>query len=97
MSPNQDCPICKGRGLVFDPRISFPPPMECPGCGSSRQDTGMRRVKGETQVIHFIGGIKRTIKDVELVWENEMCHVKTSLGVEWVINKSNVLAVEIIR
>jgi hypothetical protein len=47
-----------------------------------------------TQIIHFIGGIKRTIPDVVYVWENEMTHILTLEGTEWIINKNNVLCVE---
>ena len=49
------------------------------------------------QVIHFIGGYKRTIYNVEFVWENEMTHLVTADGIEWIINKQNVLCVEVIR
>lgn len=51
---------------------------------------------GCRQIIHFVGGIKRTIDHVVYVYENEMCHIQTLDGTEWVINKNNVLAVEII-
>lgn len=47
-----------------------------------------------TQIIHFIGGYKRTIYDVRYIWENEMTHLIDGKGVEWIINKPNVLAVE---
>ena len=51
---------------------------------------------GHTQIVHFIGGYKRTITDVEIIWENEMTHIMTTKGVEWIINKNNVLCTEII-
>ena len=51
----------------------------------------------QTQVIHFVGGIKRTIHGVIAVSENEMTHILTLNGIEWIINKSNVLCVEIIK
>ena len=49
-----------------------------------------------TQIIHFVGGVKRTIPNIINVYENEMCHILTAEGIEWVINKQNVLAVEIV-
>lgn len=52
---------------------------------------------GHTQIIHFIGGYKRTIKGVKQVWENEMTHIIDHEDHEWVINKSNVLCTEIIN
>jgi hypothetical protein len=51
-------------------------------------------VKPHTQIIHFIGGYKRTIQNVVSVWENEYTHILTGNGVEWIINKRNVLCVE---
>ena len=52
---------------------------------------------GHTQIIHFTTGIKRTIRDVQAVWENEMTHIIDGEGTEWVVNKSNVICVEIIK
>ena len=49
------------------------------------------------QIIHFIGGVKRTIDGVVGVWENEWCHIYTTDDREWIINKSNVLMVEVIN
>lgn len=49
------------------------------------------------QIVHFVGGIKRTIPNVKYIWENEMTHVIDSDGIEWVINKNNVLMVEKVR
>lgn len=49
-----------------------------------------------TQIIHFVGGIKRTIPNIVKVYENEMCHILQENGVEWIINKTNVLAVEVL-
>ena len=46
------------------------------------------------QIVHFIGGTKRYIQGVTFVWENEMVHVVDYLGVEYIINKANVLFVE---
>lgn len=53
-----------------------------------------KEVKPHDQIIHFIGGYKRTIKDVIRVWENEWTHIITLDGKEWIINKNNVLCVE---
>lgn len=47
-----------------------------------------------TQIIHFIGGYKRTIIGIVRIWENELTHLVTMNGTEWIINKSNVLCVE---
>ena len=47
-----------------------------------------------TQVLHFVGGIKRTIPNIIKVYENEMAHIFTVEGIEWIINKNNLLAVE---
>ena len=55
----------------------------------------MKKVKLQTQIIHFVNGYKRTIKNVVCVWENEMTHILTKEGTEWIINKEKVLAVEI--
>lgn len=46
------------------------------------------------QIIHFINGEKRLIQGVKYVWENEMIHIVDYLGVEYIINKPNVLFVE---
>jgi hypothetical protein len=46
------------------------------------------------QIIHFINGSKRLIQGVQFVWENEMTHIVDYLGVEYIVNKSNVLFVE---
>ena len=51
-------------------------------------------VPSHTQIIHFKDGFKRTIHNIIEIWENEMVHMKTKEGVEWIINKDNVLAVE---
>lgn len=47
-----------------------------------------------TQILHFDTGYKRTIKEVICVWENEMVHILTVKGVEWVINKKRILCAE---
>ncbi len=49
-----------------------------------------------TQIIHFVGGYKRTIYNIVKVYENEMTHILTAEGIEWIINKNNVLAVEVL-
>jgi|26BtaG_2_1085354.scaffolds.fasta_scaffold01347_16 hypothetical protein len=53
--------------------------------------------KGHTQIIHFIGDVKRTIRNVQKIWENEWTHIISGSDREWIINKKNVLYVEIIR
>ena len=49
---------------------------------------------GHRQIIHFIDGNKRVIENVIYIWENEMTHIVTFSGTEWIINKKNVLCVE---
>ena len=51
---------------------------------------------GHRQILHFVGGKKQTINDVREIWENEMTHVIDGHGREWIINKANVLCVEVI-
>lgn len=46
------------------------------------------------QVLHFKGGIKRYIHNVKYIWENEMTHLVTEDGMEYVINKENLLFIE---
>lgn len=46
------------------------------------------------QIIHFVGGIKRLIQGVKFVWEQEMVHIVDYLGVEYIVNKNNVLFIE---
>lgn len=50
--------------------------------------------KQHDQIIHFVGGVKRLIQGVMYTWENEMVHLVDYLGVEYVINKNNVLFFE---
>ena len=57
----------------------------------------MKTITPVTQIIHFREGIKRTIRHIVLVDENEMTHLVTADSREWYINKNNVLAVEIIK
>lgn len=47
-----------------------------------------------TQILHFVGGIKRTIPNVIKVYENQMVHILTVEGIEWIVNKDNLLATE---
>ena len=49
------------------------------------------------QIIHFVGGQKRYIRNVIYIWENEMTHILTLEGTEWIINKNNVLCVEKVK
>jgi len=46
------------------------------------------------QIIHFIGGEKLLIQNVTYIWEKEMVHIVDAIGVEYVINKNNVLYYE---
>lgn len=46
------------------------------------------------QVIHFVDGNKRYIPQVKYIWENEMLHLVTKNGTEYIVNKNNVLFVE---
>lgn len=57
-----------------------------------RQEDGSYTI--HDQIIHFIDGHKRTIKGVKYVWENEMLHLITENGNEFIINKNNVLFVQ---
>jgi len=41
-----------------------------------------------------MGGEKLLIQNVEYIWEKEMVHIIDMLGVEYVINKNNVLYYE---
>ena len=61
------------------------------------QDYKVSRCEPHDQIIHFVGGYKRSIFNVVYIWENEMTHVVNAAGIEWVINKDNVLCVEKIR
>lgn len=51
-------------------------------------------VEKHRQIIHFVGGEKRTIENIVFIWENEMTHILVDNGTEWIINKKNVLCVE---
>ena len=51
---------------------------------------------GHRQILHFVGGVKRTILNVQEVWENEMVHLVDGKGREWIVNKENLLCVEVI-
>lgn len=55
---------------------------QCNGAGSHHQ------------IIHFVGGVKRLIQNVVYIWENEMVHIVDANGVEFVVNKNNVLFYE---
>ena len=57
----------------------------------SRKSNG---VGTHDQIIHFINGSKRLIQGVRFVWENEMVHIVDYLGVEYIVNKANVLFTE---
>ena len=47
------------------------------------------------QIIHFINGDKRTLFDVVGVKDNEFTHLKLKDGRKILINKDNVLMIEI--
>lgn len=49
------------------------------------------------QIIHFSNGEKRTIFNVVGVKDNEFTHLKLEDGRKVLINKSNVLMIEIIK
>ena len=57
-----------------------------------QKDDGSYQV--HDQIIHFIDGHKRYIPQVKYIWENEMLHLVTENGSEFIVNKSNVLFVE---
>lgn len=57
----------------------------------SRKSNGVGQ---HDQIIHFVGGTKRLIQGVQYVWENEMVHIVDYLGIEYIINKQNVLFIE---
>lgn len=47
------------------------------------------------QIIHFINGEKRTLFDVVGVKDNEFTHLKLADGRKVLVNKSNVLMIEV--
>lgn len=49
------------------------------------------------QIIHFKGNIKRTLFDVVGVKDNEFTHLKLADGRTVLINKDNVLMIEIFK
>ena len=57
----------------------------------SRKSNGMGT---HDQIIHFINGEKRYIQGILYIWENEMIHMIDYLGVEYIVNKQNVLFTE---
>ena len=50
-------------------------------------------MKSHTQIIKFTDGSKKTIEGVVKITEGDMTKLTTSKGVEYLINKSNVLYV----
>ncbi len=46
------------------------------------------------QVVHFRDGCKRYIHNVKYIWENEMTHLVTEDGTEYILNKDNVNFIE---
>jgi hypothetical protein len=87
MNETNTCKLCSGSGLLH---FSFEAPKPCWECSGG----GKIIPKGHTQIIHFVGGYKRTIRDIIAVWENEYLHIQTRNGDEWIINKSNILCCE---
>lgn len=53
------------------------------------------QTRRHNQIIHFKDGNKRTLMNVVKVWENTFTHVLLDDGREWIINRDNVLAVEV--
>jgi hypothetical protein len=53
-----------------------------------RQDDGSYTVHDE--IIHFIDGSKRYVRDVKWIWENEFTHLVTENNTEIIVNKRNV-------
>jgi hypothetical protein len=49
------------------------------------------------QIIHFINGEKRTLFDVIGVKDNEFTHIKLADGRKILVNKSNVLMIEVFK
>lgn len=47
------------------------------------------------QILHFINGEKRTLFDVVGVKDNEFTHLKLADGRKILVNKSNVLMIEV--
>lgn len=47
------------------------------------------------QIIHFVGNQKRTLFDVVGIKDNEFTHLKLQDGRKVLINKSNVLMIEV--
>jgi hypothetical protein len=58
---------------------------------ASRKSNG---VGTHDQIIHFINGEKRVIQGVSFIWENRDVHIVDYLGVEYIVNRDNVLFVE---
>jgi hypothetical protein len=87
------CKRCGGAGKLFE---SFQPDRTCPDCSGNGFPLPLAPMT-HTQIIHFVGGYKRTIREIVSVWENECIHIMTKSGIEWVINKKNVLCCEKIR
>jgi hypothetical protein len=43
-----------------------------------------------TQIVFFKDGTTRTIMDVRYIWQNQMTHLITGNGIEFIINPLNV-------
>lgn len=47
------------------------------------------------QIIHFKGGIKRTLFNVVKLWQNTWTHILMEDGREFIVNPDNVLMIEV--
>ena len=98
----QLCPVCRGKKEIFYSSCCLPKIQPCPCCATSKksapQDPSIpsRQYVGHTQIVHYINGKKQSIFNVQKHWENDMVHVLDGTGKEWIINKQNVLCVEVI-
>ena len=88
--PYGEC-CCGGTGVIH---VSFGPDRPCPCTFKNSKVRIENNQNTQTQIINFVGGIKRTIHGVVSVWENEMTHIRRITGVEWIIRRENVLCIE---
>ena len=89
------CPVCDGKKEICFSSCCMPKIQPCPRC-CKHPSILSRQIKGHTQIVHYVGGQKQTIRNIQEHWENEMVHVIDGTGKEWIINKANVLSVEVI-
>lgn len=55
----------------------------------------IEQTRKHNQIIHFRGGLKRTLRNVVRVWQNTWTHAVLEDGTEWIVNPDNVLAIEV--